>query len=70
MQTFESGWVGISLALRLEEIDALIEHLALLKRGVINHFHIVQNAWGKSPGVADIELSVLGEAGSEDMQVG
>jgi len=62
IEKFDSGWIGVSLSLAPHEIDLLVERLNALRTGKVDHFHIRQNRWGPSAGVADIEFS-LAEAG-------
>ena len=55
------------LAFRPDEIDRLIANLQELKSGDLGHFHFRRNQWDGSPGIADIELSLLGPDDSDNM---
>jgi hypothetical protein len=66
-ERFESGWHGISISLRPEEVIALIERLGELNEGFLGHFHIRRNSWSGDPGVADIEISLSGPSDQENM---
>ena len=67
---FESGWIGITLELRPEEVDVMIDRLQSLKGGSIGHFHIVQEKWSGKTGIADIEVSINGGDQPDDMVIG
>ena len=56
-EMFESKWIGISLEMRNEEINTLINNLLKLKDREIGHFHIRSNDFGSVPGIADIEIT-------------
>ena len=61
LEKFDSGWVGLSLALRAEEIDLLLRRLNELKSGDIKHFHFRNEDFESQEGVADIEITTIGE---------
>jgi hypothetical protein len=60
LNQFESGWVGLEMALSAEETDALKDRLEELKRGDIGHFHLRNDGWDAESGVADIQISLMG----------
>lgn len=57
---FETGWYGMRISVRKNEIDILIEQLRQLKKDENKHFHISSDYEGEG-GVGDIEFSVQGE---------
>jgi len=66
LEDFKTGWYGISISLRKNEIDVLIENLEQLKRDEDQHFHISSDYKGEG-GVGDIEFSIHKE-GADNMQ--
>jgi hypothetical protein len=70
LERFESGWVGVFLALRPGEIDALISWLESLKHGANRHFHLAATDWSGSEGVADLEIGLQGEDEIDNMAIG
>jgi len=58
VEKFESGWIGLSLALTKSQIDSLIARLCELKEEKIGHFHIRSDDFSPEIGIADIELSL------------
>ena len=69
LEKFDSGWIGISLALTTEDIDSLLQRLNLLKLGELTHFHIRNDDFSRKEGVADIELTTIGEGESNNMVI-
>lgn len=69
VETFESGWCGISLALAPDEIELLLRRLAELRSGSVNHFHMRTDDFSPDKGVADIEFTILGEGESNNMSI-
>ena len=51
------GWIGISLGIKRDEIDALVAKLLALKDDADQHFHLSSNYEGDG-GVGDIEIYV------------
>jgi hypothetical protein len=68
-ERFESGWIGMYLALRPGEIDTLISWLGSLKQGADRHFHLTATDWSGDPGIADIEIGLQGEDEIDNMAV-
>jgi hypothetical protein len=64
IEDFHTGWFQVSLRLRPDEIDGLIE--ALRRLGPDAHFHIMSDHDGDG-GVADIEISLQGEHEASNM---
>ncbi|WP_145170667.1 hypothetical protein [Rubripirellula lacrimiformis] len=60
LEKFDSGWVGLSLALGRSEIDVLIQKLNELKSGELDHFHFRCDNFDASEGVADFEITTSG----------
>lgn len=57
LDDFNTGWYGVAISLRNEEIDILIERLNRLKQDSTQHFHLSSDYEGDG-GVGDIEFSV------------
>lgn len=58
IEDFKTGWYGVSLQLRPEDIDLLINYLQKLRRDADYHFHLFRNTdGGTGTGIADIEIS-------------
>ncbi len=55
LEDFKTGWFGVGVAIRLEEIDTLITLLNRLKNDPSQHFHIAGNFEGDG-GVSDISF--------------
>jgi hypothetical protein len=69
LETFDSGWVGLSLALGNEEIDLLLRRLNELKSGDINHFHLRNEDFESKEGMADIEITTMGKNEQNNMTI-
>ncbi|HMO85940.1 MAG TPA: hypothetical protein PKC18_13585 [Lacipirellulaceae bacterium] len=69
-ETFESGWLGVYVALTREEAAALIDRLHRLIDGRIDHFHFGRDDFASDAGVADIEFSLRGETEPDNMIIG
>lgn len=67
LEDFKTGWYGISISIRKNEIDVLIEKLEQLKNLEDQHFHIRSDFKGEG-GVADIEFGTQ-EEGADNMHV-
>jgi hypothetical protein len=61
LEKFESGWVGLSLGVRPAEIDTLIAKLEALRNGNLGHFHLRNDDLSGQPGLADVEISLMGD---------
>jgi hypothetical protein len=70
IEKFESGWIGLSFAISIQEIDDLVSMLNLLKNGKIGHFHLRACDWSGKEGIADVEFSIKGENDNDNMIVG
>ena len=57
LEDFKTGWIGIKLALKADEIDLLVENLKFIKNNPGQHFHLVGDCQGEA-GVSDIEVYV------------
>jgi hypothetical protein len=55
LEDFKNSWYEISLGVKKDEIDNLIERLHDLKRCNIDHFHVTNNFEGEG-GIGDIEI--------------
>jgi hypothetical protein len=69
LEDFKTGWYGVAIYLREEEIDVLIEHLAELKQSKGQHFHVsISGDCEGEGGIADIEFNVQ-EGERDDMHI-
>jgi len=67
LEDFKTGWYGVAIYLREEEIDLLIEQLAGLRRSKDQHSHISISGASEAEGsIADIEFNVQ-EGEQDDM---
>jgi len=69
LKKFDSGWIGISLALGEKEIELLLRRLNELKTGEIGHFHLRNEDFGPAEGVADIEITTIGKEELDNMTI-
>ena len=69
IEHFGTGWSGILLCLRNDEIDKLIASLQRLKQGDIGHFHIRSIDNDLDAGIADIEISIAGDSDVDNMRL-
>jgi hypothetical protein len=69
IEKFDSGWMGISLALGKEEIELFVRRLNKLKAGEIGHFHFRNENFGPDEGVADIEITTIGKDDVDNMVI-
>ena len=69
LEKFDSGWVGVSLALSSEEVEVLIQRLRELKSGEINHFHLRNKDFTLTEGIADIEITTMGKEELDNMTI-
>lgn len=69
IEAFKSGWIGIALGISEQEIDLLIERLESLRSGRIQHFHLRRDDFSGDPGIADIEISVMGKNSVHDLEI-
>ena len=67
LEDFKTGWYGINISLRNDEIDVIIERLIKLKKDSNQHFHISSDYEGDG-GVGDIEINVK-ENGQDNMSI-
>ena len=66
LTTFSTGWIGISISLGRDEIDALIARLATIRDNPEHHFHARSDFEG-TEGIADIEFWLIGPDERENM---
>ena len=69
VEHFDSGWIGLSIALSTEEIDLLIEKLNQLKDSELGHFHFRRDNFADKPGLADVEISIMDSSENHDMDI-
>ena len=67
LEDYNTGWIGLKIAIKTNDIDILIQNLELLKDNPSQHFHISSNFEGET-GVGDIEIYVDDES-PENMQL-
>jgi len=66
IENFKTGWHGITIGIKHDEIDILIERLNLIKNKPEQHFHISSNYVGDG-GIGDIEIYILPEDQNSNM---
>lgn len=69
VEKFESGWIGVSLALSSEDIDLLIHGLQELKSRDIDHFHFRNDDFSSDIGIADIEITRMGKEEKSNLTI-
>jgi len=67
IEDFKTGWYGINISIRKNEIDILIDQLNQLKKDKQQHFHISNDYEGEG-GVGDIEFNIQDD-GIDNMSV-
>ena len=71
IKDFETGWYGLTLHLKPEDIDRLVEFLMAARSDKAYHFHIYSTAMDKqSTGVADIEFIYQPENVADNADLG
>jgi len=70
LETFDSGWSGISFALSQDEIDVRIKRLNDLKTDDNGHFHFYCTQDQGHPGIVDVEISIKGNNDIDNMAIG
>lgn len=71
IEDFRTGWFGLGVGLRPNEIARLIEALIRLRDSTPKHphFHIVSKCDGPTPAVADIEFYILPDDQADNAQL-
>lgn len=69
VEFFDSGWIGVNIALRPDETDRVIERLRGLKGGTVEHFHLRATDCSGERGLADVEISLQGAEEDDNMVV-
>ncbi|MCP4252691.1 MAG: hypothetical protein GY775_04650 [Candidatus Scalindua sp.] len=67
LEDYKTGWYGITISMRRNEIDTLIGQLRKLQMEENQHFHLSSNYKGNT-GVGDIEFNIQ-EGGKENMSI-
>ena len=67
IEDFKTGWYGIGIGIRENEIDILIEQLKKMKQEKTQHFHLSSEFEGDG-GIGDIEF-YLQKEGKDNMQI-
>lgn len=69
LERFDSGWHGMYLRLRPQEVTALIDALKRLQE--LEHFHLraIFDDDVSKPGVADVEIALQGEHESDNLRL-
>ena len=67
LEDFHTGWYGLTLGLKREEIDKLIAALIHLKKEK-DHFHF-RSDFEQDGGVADIEFYFLPEDKNSNLEI-
>jgi len=68
LENFNTGWVGLKIALKTKDIDTLINNLILLKKEPSQHFHLSSSDFEGENGVSDIEIYINDDS-QENMQL-
>ncbi len=69
LHNYGTGWVGVSLALKSEEIDELCRRLRQLQNGEVGHFHLRCDDLEGQEGLADVSISTQGPDELDNMVV-
>ena len=69
LENFDSGWVGLSIALGRSEIDVLIQRLNDLKSDKLGHFHFRCDDFSAAEGVADIEITTKCDGDVDSLKI-
>ena len=71
IEDFGTGWYGIRLQLKDEDIDRLIEFLRAVKADPAYHFHVFSTAMDDQKcGIADIEFAIQSDDVVNNADVG
>ena len=66
LEKWKEGWQGISLGLRIDEIDHFISLLKNIRNDNEQHFHISSDCKG-APGLGGIEIYVKASTEEDNM---
>lgn len=69
-EQFESGWIGMRIMLTQQECASLRGLLHALETGEVGHFHAHATDYDGTPGIADVEFSLLGAGQSGNAALG
>ena len=69
LENREADYVSVTLALRVAEVDTLIEALQQLQGGEVDHFHLRCNDFSAPHGIGDIEVSLAGPSDVHNMGI-
>jgi len=67
IEDFKTGWFGIGIGLKSDEIDQLIELLKMIKADPEQHFHISSPDYTGDGGVGDIEIYIQNESQKDNV---
>ena len=67
IDTFPSGWIGLSIGIKTSEIDRLIESIQELRISH-SHFHL-RSEFNGDPGIGDIEIYLLEDSESDNLTI-
>jgi len=67
IEDFKTGWYGITVGLKDDQIDKIINALKLLKKSK-DHFHFRSNYVGEG-GVGDIEFFWMENSSRDNMEI-
>ena len=68
IKDWKNGWFGVELGFDLDEIDALIELLQMIKKDPEQHFHMSSEHRGDG-GLGDIEVFVRSKSEEHNMRL-
>ena len=67
IDTFPSGWIGLSIGIKNSEIDRLIESIQELRTSR-SHFHL-RSEFKEDSGIGDIEIYILEDSESDNLVI-
>jgi len=68
IEDWKNDWYGISIGLKAEEIDSLIDLLQMIKADPEQHFHISSKYEGQG-GIGDIQVYIKEEKQKDNMSL-
>ena len=61
LEDYGTGWFGLQIALKTDEVDRLIESLNWLRKNKTEHFHFHSKFLeNDKSGIGDVEISIMG----------
>ncbi len=69
MNDFGTGWFGVEVGVKKEEIDQLIKLLSELKEGHFDHFTIANKSETQPSGIENFEIFLIDKRNEDNMQI-